>query len=403
MMNLIFLGMAVVLLLAALYWARRRRGPRPAGTWAMCALLTAFALAFVSYAPALTTAMETVVPHVARLFSNSFTLAAATSVLAFLFQMNLEPDEARRRIRRRLVFLVTAVSAMVMFFALEQWNDGSPQMYALYMLIYISYLGVTVRDFLQQTWTQAKSARRRSQRIGLRITVAGCLLAMLYIAYKVVKVAPLSIGMQLVAERPRCSSPVTPATCAFSVTAPALAVLLITIGLTLPAAMWPIRQLLRHRWEARSVEALKELWSEMSRATPEIVLPTEAGRDETDFLLHRRVIEINDGILALRPYRSVAVQQAATEAVAALDGNASPSTRAAIVEAAVLSSAVLAKTSGGQACSVQAPPAPGTNTRADDLWAETEWLLQVARAYADSDIVRAVTGTRIPTQALWKA
>ncbi|PGH49741.1 MAB_1171c family putative transporter [Streptomyces sp. Ru87] len=397
-MNLLFLGMAVVLLLAALYWARRRRGPRPAGTWAMCALLASFALAFASYAPALTATMEAAVPHVARLFSNSFTLAAATSVLAFLFQMNLGPDEARRRVRRRLVFLASAISGMTLFFVLEQSNDGSPQMYALYMLIYISYLGATVKDFLQQTWTQAKSARRRSQRIGLRITVAGCLFALLYVAYKVVKVATLGVGLDLWPDHERCSTAVTPATCAFSVTAPVLAVLLITVGLTLPAVTWPIRQFLRHRWEKDSLDALKELWSEMTRATPAIVLPTDAGQEETNFLLHRRVVEINDGILALRPYRSPAVQEAATEAVAALDDRTAPCTKAAIVEAAVLSSAVLAKTSGGPTFSAPAPSPPGTESRDDSLRAETEWLLQVAQAYG-SDVVRAAATAQEPTEA----
>ena len=105
MIDLLFAGVALVLLLAAGYWLRGRGGHRPTGTWAMAALLVSFACAFGSYVSVVENAVESVVPDGGRLLSNSFTLAAATSVLAFMLQLDLEPEEARRSIRRRVLFL----------------------------------------------------------------------------------------------------------------------------------------------------------------------------------------------------------------------------------------------------------------------------------------------------------
>ncbi|MFE3825297.1 MAB_1171c family putative transporter [Streptomyces sp. NPDC059092] len=394
MINLLFSGVALVLLLAAGYWVRGRGGPRPTGTWPMAALLFSFALAFASYVPAVESAVESVVPHVGRLLSNSFTLAAATSVLVFMLQLDLEPDEARRSIRLRVLFLGISVAGMTVLFVAEQMNDRSPELYALYVLIYISYLGVTAKDFCAQTWKQSTRSRRRSQRIGLRVTAAGCVFALLYAAYKVFGLVSIGLGLGLIPEGARCSTPFTPVRCVFSVTAPALAVLLIALGLTLPAVVWPFSQFLRRRWESRSHAALGPLWEAISGAAPEVVLAaTEFGEekqaDDFAFFLHRRVIEINDGGLALRPHRSPYVQESAERAVAE-QGLAGTPEGDAIVEAAVLRAAVHAKKAGGDPRPETAAPAPGAAARAGNLRAETEWLLLVAHAYEQSGTVRTV-------------
>ncbi|MHC0429455.1 MAB_1171c family putative transporter [Streptomyces sp. O3] len=402
MIDLLFSGVAVVLLLAAGYWARGRGGDRPTGTWPMVVLLVSFALAFLSYVPFVENAVESVVPHVGRLLSNSFTLAAATSVLAFMLQLNLEPDAARRGIRLRVLFLGIAVAGMTVFFVAEQLTGRSPQLYALYVLIYISYLGVTVKDFGQQTWKQSQRARRRSQRVGLRVTASGCVFALLYAAYKVFALLSVGLGWGFVPDGGRCSTPVTPLRCGFSVTAPALAVLLMAVGLTLPAVAWPVSQFLRRRWESRSYAALGPLWADVTGATPEVVLTAsaEAGApsgerrhrtdSDTDFLLHRRVIEINDGALALRPHRSRYVQERAQRAVDARGLTDTPEGHA-VVEAAVLRAAVRAKKSGDEprpSPDTAADSAARTAARAGDLRAETEWLLLVADAYARDGIAR---------------
>ncbi|MFF3556225.1 MAB_1171c family putative transporter [Streptomyces tsukubensis] len=387
MINILFSGVAVALLLAAGYWVRGRGGHRPTGTWAMAAFLTSFGLAFASYVPIVERAVESVIPHVARLMSNSFTLCAATAVLAFLFQLNLEPDQARRMIRIRVIFLAAAITGMTTLFTIEGLTGRSRTLYAFYVLIYITYLGYTAKDFLVQTWRQSKRSRRPSQRIGLRITAAGCVFALMYTAYKVFVIISVGLGLDLIPDGTKCTSPVTPVQCTFSVTSPALAVLLIAVGLTLPAVVWPISQFLRRRWETRSYEQLGQLWADVTAAAPEVVLdPSGSGPDEntddSDYLLHRRVIEINDGVLALRLHRSPLIQAGARE-LAETKGIKDTPQGEALVEAAVISAAVHAQRNGNDFVEHQAPPAAGGPSREGNLRAETEWLLLVAAAYAD--------------------
>jgi hypothetical protein len=376
-MNAVFLGMACLLAAAAGYWVLGRGTPRPTGTWATGALLGSFALAFASYSPLVENAVETVVPHVARLLSNCASLAAATAVLAVSFQLNLEPAEARRRIRLRLVLFTASALGMMVLFAYEQMTHRSPQVYALYLLLFISYLGFAIVDFARQAVRQSQSARRSSVRIGLRLAAAGCAFALVYTAYKLTVLVSLGLGFHLIHDHTECSSLVaTP--CVFSVTSPALAVLLICIGLTLPAVVYPISQARRHRWETRSFDALGPLWQDLSAAMPEIVLPAAPLQDkaaDADFLLQRRVVEISDGILALRPYRSQQVLETVQRAT-----GAGPQEKAAIVEAAMVKAALAARMAGRLAENVAPPSAEAASRK--DLRGETQWLLRVADAYA---------------------
>ncbi|MFJ9961253.1 MAB_1171c family putative transporter [Streptomyces avermitilis] len=377
--------MACLLAATAGYWVLGRGTPRPAGTWAMGALLASFALAFASYAPLFENAVEAVVPHVPRLLSNSASLAAATSVLAVSFQVNLQPAEARRRIRLRLVLFAASVFGMTVLFAYEQMTHRSPQVYALYLLLFISYLGFAIVDFLRQAVRQSKSTRRRSVRIGLRMAAVGCAFALVYAAYKLTVLFSLGLGLHLIPDHAQCSSLVA-SRCVFSVTSPALAVLLICLGLTLPAVVYPISEARRHRWEVRSFDALGPLWQDLSTAMPGIVLPSggldEEAASDSDFLLQRRVIEISDGILALRPYRSQLVQEAAQQAV-----DAGTEDGAAIVEAAIVKAALAALQAGHLVDEVAAPSTADAASR-KDLRADTQWLLQVTDAYVHRALVR---------------
>ncbi|WP_234347429.1 MAB_1171c family putative transporter [Streptomyces specialis] len=386
MVNVFFLATAVALAVAAGYWVFGRGTPRPAGTWAMGAVLISFAGAFASYTPMVAGAIEAVVPQSARLLSNSFSLAAATSVLIFMLQLGFDPEEAGRRTRPRLLLLAVGVSAMTLLFLVELATQ-SPQVYGLYILVYITFLTLAVKDFLHEVWRQSMSAKRFSLRIGLRLTAAGCVFALIYAAYKVIATVAVVLGTHLVPDHHGCTSLVS-SPCVFSATAPGLAVLLITVGLTLPAVTWPIGQALRRRWEAASFRALGPLWQDLSSATPEIVLSSSADADgehpdDLDFLLHRRVIEINDGILALRPYRSEAVRESAYRAVV-VSGKAGTEAGEAMVEATVLQAAVRAKRAGRPVGDETPLPASAIVSRAGDLRAETRWLLRLAHAYADT-------------------
>ena len=102
------------------------------------------------------------------------------------------------------------------------------------------------------------------------------------------------------------------------------------------------------------------------------------------FLLYRRVVEIRDGIVALRPYRDPAAARAALERCQAegLDEETP-----IVVEAAVVAVAVDARHSGrlGDPRSAPINPIGGA-----DLPSEVLALERLARCYTRSPIVRAV-------------
>ncbi|WP_052440950.1 MAB_1171c family putative transporter [Streptacidiphilus anmyonensis] len=387
-MNAVFLGLACVLAAAAGYWTFGRETPRPAGTWEMGSVLASFAMAFASYAPLLADAAESVVPHVARLISNSFSLCAATSVLAVIIRFN-EPDEviARRRLRTRVTVLMVSVILLVLLFAGEALTHRSPRMYGLYLLVFIGALAFTIVDLLRQALQHAREAKRSSVRLGFRTAAAGCGFAVVYATYKTVVLVSMGTGHHLFPEGQRCSSLIT-APCVFSVTSPALAVLLIAVGLTLPAVLIPLQRYRRRRWEVRSYNQLGPLWQALTSVAPDIVLPHD--NLDSDFRLQRRVVEISDGILTLQPYRSQRVQATGAQQAAVL-AEADGAEREAYTEAVVLKAALAARNAEQRAAD-PAAPAPNVASRSGDLESEARWLLLVAEAFARVPAPRVADG-----------
>ncbi|MFJ8768918.1 DUF6545 domain-containing protein [Streptomyces clavifer] len=206
-----------------------------------------------------------------------------------------------------------------------------------------------------------------------------CGFALVYTVYKLTRLVDLGLGLPLIPDHPECSSLVT-MPWVFSVTSPALAVLLICLGLTLPAVVYPLSQARRRRWEAQSFEALGTLCLDLSTAMPEIVLTAadevQDSWSDSDFLLQRRVIEFSDGSLALRAYRPCAVQEPAQDAFGTGTEECAAAVEAAVVKAA------LAGLKTGRVADDVAPPAAGAASR-KDLRAATEWLLLVADTYVN--------------------
>jgi hypothetical protein len=401
MLSSVYDVLPVVLLAAAFYWLfKRRDGKRPPGAISLAILLVCFAAAFGAYNPLIAAVADSVTPDLSKVISNAVTLAASVSVSSVLLHLNYEAVEARHRLSTRLRLLAVALVIMVTAFALTPpsrvWHSAftaahwtqAPASLHVYTAAYVIFLGYAVYDCLAQTWTRSRAARRRSQRVGLRTTAIGCFFVMVYLVYKTFNEVTALLGKEFFPGGPHCTGLMTPTRCVFSFTTPAIGVVLITAGLTLPPMLWPISRLLQRRWEQQSTADLEPLWRDLTAVLPELVLDTD-GTPESDFLLHRRVIEVSDGILALQPYRSPAVQQAASDAVARrnLDGT---TTGDAIVEAALLARAIQAARSEDGPEAEPAAAAPGTAARVGDLTAETAWLRSVAQQYVTSDIVRSV-------------
>lgn len=132
---------------------------------------------------------------------------------------------------------------------------------------------------------------------------------------------------------------------------------------------------------------LRPLWEVVSQAAPQVRLPSRAGTLlNARYRLHRRVIEIRDAELALRPYWD---QRVAAEAVgAAASAGLPPETRDAIAEAAVIMTALAVRrqglSAGGSIAAGSLISAPR-----NDLWSEAARLLLVADAIR-SPVVRAL-------------
>ncbi|MET8977043.1 MAB_1171c family putative transporter [Streptomyces sp. NPDC004539] len=155
---------------------------------------------------------------------------------------------------------------------------------------------------------------------------------------------------------------------------------LATAGAT--ATLWsaPVRW-----WRARRAHrALDPLWSALYAELPEIALAPHHRTPlrQAEFALYRRVIEIRDGSLALRPYHRPEVLVRAAEAVSSLDD------REAVFEAAVLAAALEAKRTGQPPVGVPGYPAP--TAALETVEDEAAWLARVSRAFTESQVVREV-------------
>jgi len=143
-------------------------------------------------------------------------------------------------------------------------------------------------------------------------------------------------------------------------------------------------QLLAGTWAAWF--RLRPLWAMLLDGAPDVRLPPQPGtRLAARYRLHRRVVEIRDAQLALRPFRDG--RAAAEAADAALLAGLPQDERDAVVEAAMIVSAPGARRSGAAPASSPGAghglPEPG-----NDLESEAGRLLLVSRAVRRSPIVR---------------
>jgi hypothetical protein len=142
------------------------------------------------------------------------------------------------------------------------------------------------------------------------------------------------------------------------------------------------------------------LWKHLNKAQPEIVLHCSGAVPwrlrsvaDFDFRLYRRVIEIHDGILPLRPYLNASDEGAARKQ--ALEAGITGRELDVCVTAALLRKALARQRAG-------LPPhneslSPGCLTTPpggeDDLQSEVSWLRLVTRAYTRHPLVPVIAST----------
>jgi hypothetical protein len=200
-------------------------------------------------------------------------------------------------------------------------------------------------------------------RLGLRLVVAGTAGAVLYLVNKTV-----------LAASPRFGFAYPPGhTVLLGTALPAAAHVLVLLGVALPALTgWLSRYRLHRR--------LRPLWTALYRADPAIALAPTAVPDVFALTglrmrLYRRVIEIRDGLLALRPYQDPRIAAAAREeaARAGFRGQRLETE----IEAAVVAAALRARDGGGAVPN----DSPVLVSGGRDLDSDTAFLADVAHAY----------------------
>jgi hypothetical protein len=389
-------GPALVAWAAVLYkLSLLRRSPDdPAARpylWTLVAL--ASALTVLAHPVYLTLDRLAGIPNLARLLGHGFIMVTAWSARAILSYVNYPFEEARSRVRRHGAVLVVALAFMGVLFGLAPVDEETMQFmsrYATapfileYWLVFLGFLGVALFDIVRLDLAYATRADNPALKLGLRTVALGGVVGLGYVANEGLYV----LGAQVDATYPLGNKDMVTTVLVAGGTS------LMIIGSTMPA--WgPIVGIpAAARWinRYRTLRHLYPLWADLYRVSPGVAL-APPGSPLMDALslrdlnvrLYRRVVEIRDGLLTLRPFVDPRVREEA-DALGRLAG-LSGDDLDAVAEVATVAAAIRAKGRGHAMVEggvVAALPADS------DLGAEAAYLTRLSRAYRFSPIVRKV-------------
>lgn len=150
-------------------------------------------------------------------------------------------------------------------------------------------------------------------------------------------------------------------------------------------------RLFRLAWLWSTYWRLYPLWDALRQAVPEIELAPEPGtRWDIRYRLHRRVIEIRDAQLALRPYSRAEVADQA--AAAGKSAGLALGKLAAVVEATVIVDSLQSCLGGSPPGREDIPSQQVSEVPGNDIRDEAARLVLVSQAISRSDIVQRIAG-----------
>jgi hypothetical protein len=291
---------------------------------------------------------------------------AAQDLLAYL--------NGLRRSRWHTWWITGMFCVMCVLFALTpDLFPQSPWVFE-YVVAYVVAQAPAFVNVIRLGLRYAAMADTASLRVALRMVAAGAFVGLVYLVNKAILAARPRFDFEFPLGR----------TVVVSKLLPTSAYLLVLAGAVLPVLLGWCGRYRRYR-------RLGPLWRDLYRADPEIALDPPSVPDllalrHLRLRLYRRVIEIRDGLLALRPYRDPDVAAVARDR--AIRAGLVGQQREAAVEAATIAAALRARASGPPPDEAHEEPVAG----GDDLAAETAFLSLVARAYRPA--VTASPGTR---------
>ncbi|SNR52443.1 hypothetical protein SAMN06265360_108164 [Haloechinothrix alba] len=313
-------------------------------------------------------------------------VAFSTSAQVMLLLWTRTAEDARGAVRNRLIALAGVVVLMTALFLAahpgphdHSFSRGSAGNlgYAACLLIYLAALGIAMLAIARLGWRYARLTDRPLVAHGLRLAAAGSTLVLAYCVYRLGTLVGAWFGRDTA----------YPETLLRLIAGSGA--LLIMLGLTLPS--WGPRFVhgIDHLRRYARYRRLRSLWqSIVAGRHPELVLEHSTARalrrfapGELHFRVYRRIIELSDARLALRPY----IDPDARERARLLTRHLDEQERSAIVAATELRSAVRAEQSAAPA----GHESPGTEPAPldGDVASALAWWARVARAYARSEWV----------------
>jgi uncharacterized protein DUF6545 len=364
-----------------------RRNPGSPFLRRLCVALALSAAAALAGVPVVLTFLE-ISTGIPAIWLLGLIVASSAAMQATLQLWMRPPHQARRGIRIEVAVYGAAIATMIALSCLSRGhvapsliteNEQAPE--ALWGVTpyvrdaFLVYFAAMIFGTAEATRIFLGSARlvdRHWLRHGLLTLAAGSAMFLVYLLAMTVYVVALRFDLRLTAVHDG------------SIVVAAVSTVIIGVGITVPV--------LGPRWDRLlAYRRLEPLWLALRRAAPDVVLepPWSTRLDawstrNLDFRLYRRVIEIRDGALAVRPYFDPDVAASARKLATLAQLPAAQVETA--VEAAQLRLAVRARAAGH-------PPSvhnwePPTAASGKDLDAELTALVPLAQAFATSAIVR---------------
>lgn len=362
------------------------RHPTHART-AITVAVGAFALGITIAVPGISDRIDQAagVTNLAKIASHACAITIAAASEAMLLFLSLPVEQARPRVIRRVAASAVAYSGMLALWGVTLATAPGVRLVVEharvpsvsgYLVIYLGAFAAFTADSAWLCWRFARVAGRTWLRRGLRITAVGALTGLAYCLNKTVYLGSVWFDVTLSGERYIAAVLVT------------ISAALMLTGLTVPA--WGPSLPSRADWRRLSAyRRMYPLWRDVVAAVPDLVLDdrlrryTVALRD-LDYALTRRMVEIRDGWIRVRPYideRVTALASKHTDRIG-LTGD----DRAAALEAAQYAAGIRAKSAETPA---ERPTTADLRSPDGGYDGELAWLTRVAHAYSHSPVVPA--------------
>lgn len=294
MIDILFLGVGFFALAVGIWRAVRARRTGAGAGLAVSLIALGAAFCFLSNRAQLVE--SELYPSLGRLLSNLATMVAAYGIGLTVAEISGTRDRGRRT---RPVALAVALTLLVVtFFGTPDLPRGIgvfDELYrthptlVVYVFAYTLYLGFAVVD-IGVVAAVTLRASGGALRAGLTLLLLASALALAYLAGKVVATI-----QALQADHPAkalCRGPFSTLPCTLDVGFPAVSVLLIVVGLTIPS----VPGLVASRRDARTFRLLRPLRAHLTRRFPEIVRIDPGGSSRRERLL-TAMSETNDGLI----------------------------------------------------------------------------------------------------------